>query len=570
MAYFYDPILNGSFEEGTLGSTPTSWVAQGVSSGTGTAVKTDEEKIEFDYGLKVTHTNASGWYQAYQVFTLPTDQKYRVSGWVKSDYSGGGLQDVRCDVLETSSFTVLGKINLGDQDLSQGLHFEYDVYVPPAYSGSNNVQIICVNQTGQTEATDVYFDKIEVQLSPQPKRFLYKIYDSTGAYVETWNDVINEPQFTSTMNFGVGEMTVELARGANSFGESDSVNYMNRLDLYVFDAEQPQGQIIYSGYIAKYEPIFDGTSERVVVTFLGYAFQFQRYMYADGSETTEFTHSSQDPEDIFKDILDKFTALGGTPDYDGSSTSTTGTSVSYTFNVNTVKEALDKTIELSPVGWFYYVNPQDNIVEYGESSASADHTFTIGRDVISIRPEKSTENMVNEVYFTGGDTGGGSNLYKYYERSSSITSYGRFVKKIVDNRVTSSTTAQTIAEAVMDAFDSPVTRTTLVIMDNHSPDNTNRGYDIESIKPGDTARVLGYTDKGNTKWDQATWDSDKWDYDISDISATVQIILKVQYIAGNKVRLELSNQQPQIAKRIEDINRNLEQSKTLANPSQAT
>lgn len=570
MAYFYDPLLNGSFEQGTLGATPTSWVAQGVSSGTGTAVTSDDWSTSLSYSLKVTHTNASGWYQAYQVFTLPENQKYRVSGRVKSSYVGNDLQAVRCDVLETSTFTVLGKVNLGDLDLSNGEYFFFDVYVPSAYSGANNVQIICVNQTGQTNVADVYFDEIKIQLSPQEKRYLYKIYDSSGTYVKTWNDVISKPRFTASMGFGVGEIRVPLSRSANSFGESEDVDYMNRLDIYSFDAEKPQGQIIYSGWLAKYEPIFSGNEERVDVTFLGYAFQFQNYMYADASEVTEFTHSSQDPEDIFKDILDKFTALGGTPDYNGGSTSATSTSVTYTFNTYTVKEALDKTIELSPEGWFYYVNPDGNIVEYGQANSDADHVFTIGRDVISIRPEKSIESMTNEVYFIGGDTGGGSNLYKHYERSSSISSYGRFTKKLTDNRVTVSNTAQIMSERLLDVFDSPLTRTTLVIMDNHSQQNTNRGYDIESIKPGQTAKILGYTDKGNTKWDQATWDSDKWDYDISDISATVQVIIKVEYVEGEKVVIELSNQQPQIAKRVEDINRNLERTQALANPSQAT
>lgn len=162
--------------------------------------------------------------------------------------------------------------------------------------------------------------------------------------------------------------------------------------------------------------------------------------------------------------------------------------------------------------------------------------------------------MVNKIYFTGAEiTATGENLYKKYTRSSSISNYGLYAKKLVDTRVSDETTMGIMATSILDRGDTPETRTTLVIRDNNNLDG--RGYDIESIHPGQTIKLLGYTQQNTNLWNTAIWDTDKWDYDLTQVSSTVQQIMKVSY-EPNKLTVELSSKLPDISHRVEDIRRN--------------
>ena len=102
--------------------------------------------------------------------------------------------------------------------------------------------------------------------------------------------------------------------------------------------------------------------------------------------------------------------------------------------------------------------------------------------------------------------------FKKYERSSSITNYGLYSKKIIDGSVTNEDTADIIAGSILDRADAPEVRTILVIKDSNSGFG---GYDIESIKPGDTCKIIGFKSQDTSIWDLAVWDTDKWDYDLS-------------------------------------------------------
>lgn len=395
------------------------------------------------------------------------------------------------------------------------------------------------------------------------KRFEFKAYDATGGFLSTIKDVVDEPRFTSYINSGLGELTFRLPSSVFEFEESTIIAQNNMIKVECHDTD---GSVdLYSGYISKYTPTLNKGKQFVDVTCLGYVTQMERFMAEDASGNTTLTYNSYDPTDILKDVLDKFTAAGGTPDYDGSSTQDTSTTVSYEFNTYTVKEALDKVVGLSPAGWYYYVGA-DNIVHFKGKSATADHQLVLGKDIMIIVPEKSVENMTNRVYFTGGDVSGAP-LYKKYSRASSISEYGLYAKKVVDTRVTDETTMDIMADSLLDGFDTPETRTTLVVRDNNPDDG--RGYDIESIKPGDTVQVLGYTDLNTNLWDLAVWDSDKWDYNLTQVTSTVQQIVKVHY-EPNKVTLEISSRLPNISHRVEDIKRNFDQYVTSENPAAPT
>ncbi len=396
------------------------------------------------------------------------------------------------------------------------------------------------------------------------KRYAYKIYTGAGTFITTIKDISDEPRFTSYINSGLGQFTFKLPRSISSFDEGESIAQNNKVDVVCYDLESPSGQVVYSGYISKYTPTLDKGREFIIVTCLGYITQTERFIAEDASGNTTLTYNTYDPTNILKDILDKFTAAGGTPDYNGSSTTLTGTAVSYIFNTYTVKEALDKIIELAPNGWYYFLSPT-NIITFKGRDATANHTFVLGKDVETIVPEKSVENMTNKVYFTGGDVSG-TPLYKKYTRAGSISTYGLYAKKIVDGSVIIESTADIIAGAILDRGDVPEVRTTLVIRDSNG---SMGGYDIESIKPGDTCKINGLKSQNNSLWDLGIWDDTSWDFNLTEVSSTVQQIIKVSY-EPTKVTLEISSRLPNISKRVEDIKRNLDRVYTDDNPTAPT
>lgn len=419
------------------------------------------------------------------------------------------------------------------------------------------------NEIGTSYGDEVSFSTSTSQVVNIHKHYIYKVYDGdTDALIEIWSDdVISDPKFKSVINGGSGELMVRLARPFDEFGESNDIALNNKVRVYCVDKEAPNGLLVFNGYISGYKPVIKGTQEWIEVTLFDFSAELQRMILRDGSGNTTLAYNSYDPSDILKDVIDKYRALGGNIGYSNASIESTGTIVSYTFNTNTIKECLDKIIELCPVGWYYRIDP-DGYVYLSSRPTSADHSFTIGLDVEELETFRRGEDIVNRVLFTGG---GSPPLYIVEENTASQNSYGLYEIKMVDERVTVSATARTIASRIISQQKDPEIRSTFLIVDSQGPDS--RGYDIESIKPGQTLRVKNLKTTTNlpTLWDVAEWDVDVWDQTISLSAADVIQILSVSYLPDS-ITIEASSRLPQVAKRIEDINRNLQNSQTVNNP----
>lgn len=294
---------------------------------------------------------------------------------------------------------------------------------------------------------------------------------------------------------------------------------------------------------------------------MSYVSELSRYMLRNDDGDTEITYSSYDPSNILIDVIDKYRADGGTLNYSDTSIDLTGTTVSYTFNTNTTREALDKIIELCPYGWYWYVDA-NNIIHLHEKSDTADHSFRIKKHISSMETWRRVEDLANRIYFTGA---GDPPLYKVYENSGSISAYGLYAKKVVDQRVSVDATAQIISERNMKT--EPEIRTKVTVIDSNGQQST-WGYDIESVNVGDTMKITGLKEGAKTVsyWDQMEWDVDVWDQTLATSASDIIQILSISYTPNHLV-IEASSRLPEIPKRIEDINRNLENSQTANNPT---
>lgn len=395
-----------------------------------------------------------------------------------------------------------------------------------------------------------------------PKRYFYRVFDH-NVPVGVWTkEVITEPSFRLTINGGPGELVVRLTRPFDNFGEDVDVKLNNKVECWVVDKENPDGLLLFSGFIVGYKPVVDEINEFVDVTIFSYIAELQRMILRDASGNTTLAYNSYDPSQILRDVIDKYRSLGGSLSYSADSIMDTHTTVSYTFNANTIKECFDKIIELCPVGWYWRADP-DGTVYLQPKNLFADHTFTLGLDIVHLETYRRIEDVVNRVLFVGA---GNPALYRKYENTGSQNSYGLYEKKLVDQRVSVVATAQTMSERLINSQKDPEVRSRYTIIDSNGPDS--KGYDIESIKVGQCLKVQNLKTglKSSTLWDVGVWDTDVWDQTLSTSAADVIQILSIDY-QGDKLVVEASSRLPNIAKRIEDVERNLEVTQIVNAPS---
>lgn len=399
---------------------------------------------------------------------------------------------------------------------------------------------------------------------PKIKQFVHKIYDKNGNYLSTWSkEVKNVPQFKTKINGGTGQMNIELKREIKDFGENVDVKMGNIIKTWIQDGDQEIGKKIWEGRINRYVPTVnqDGM-ESVLITATSRMLEMEYRLYYDAAGNTQTAFNTKDPTSILKSIINS-TAAGSI--FKEGNIDDTGTSVSYTFNADTILDCFNKIIQLSPQYWFYRLNP-DNTIDFKMANFDEiHHQLYIGKEVTAVTMTKSNEFLVNRIYFMGG---GDPNLYKLYNRTSSQLEFGLREKFIKDERVTDTDTAETISERYFDDYDHPRSEIIIEVIDsNIDPIN---GYDIERFRVGDIIQILhprrAY---GFTLWDVAIWDVDYWDWDIDKALGNPHQIVEIDY-QFNKAILKVEDRIEESSKRIEDINRNLNVTAKTGLPSAPT
>lgn len=425
------------------------------------------------------------------------------------------------------------------------------------------------------------------------KRYAYKVYDPDGVFIGYWNDVDSDFQYSQQINTAGSTVRVILGRTSEtlvqatdtriteasdtritedsntrslattspfSVGGNSDVALNNKVVVYVFFGQladriteagdtritesgdtriaedgSPSGRVLFTGYISKFVSQF-GSQETTIVTLMSYGAELDNYILEDGSNTT-VSYTSDDPTTILQDVLDKFTGAGGLVDYDSTSTTMTGTSVSYDFKVNTILEAVKKCLDLSPTDWYWRLNMADNIIHFRPRPTTPSHTFVLGKHIQNLQLEQHIEEIVNKVYFTGGDTGGGTNLFNKYSDATSIAAYRQGVKKITDVQVITNAEAQTISETEINRLKDPIYRSQITILD--------KVYPIEEIELG---QLIAFKNFGNF------------------IDSLTMQIVGLTY-SPDSVVLQLDSLLPEPSKRVEDIKRSLSQQEVINNPS---
>lgn len=436
-----------------------------------------------------------------------------------------------------------------------------------------------------------------------PKDYYAKVYDIEDNFLEEWHDeLVSDISFSEQINSAGPSLDLLIGRTSdvqtvaydeladeegddniateepapiaalrlnpNSVGPGTAVNYGNKIELWVSygyidvletqdgqslglqqgdnieaDIGSVNGRKLFTGYIARYVSNY-GNTENTLITLNSYGQQLDKYVIESGG-STDVSYFSQDPSDILRSIIDIANSSGAEASYDNVTVSDTNTVASYDFKLSKILDGVNKTLELAPSDWYWYYDPASNLIWWKPKPATPDHIFTLGVHIKNLDVENHIENLVNKVYFKGGRTSADGvtpevYLYKTYQDTTSINTYGLFSEIITDDRVTRDDTADILGQGRIDRLKDPQNRSTLEI--------SSSVYPIEDIRPGES---IGFSNFGNY---------------VDDL--VLQVVGK-DY-APDAVRLQLDSLLPDTNKRIEDIKRNLRELETITAPSTPT
>lgn len=243
-----------------------------------------------------------------------------------------------------------------------------------------------------------------------------------------------------------------------------------------------------------------------------------------------------------------------------ASIATTNTVVSYAFRQNTIREAIDQCVKLAPAYYYWRVAADNQFIFAQRNTNVIDHTLILQRDISKFQITRSAKSLRNSFYFLGG-----ANTFTKTERTSSKAQYGKRVERQQDERVTDNNSAGIIARTFLDLYDHPVIVGEITVVDSNGDDNS--GYDIEKFRVGQIVKIVDPTRPAEQSlWDQMVWDVSSWDFPITAAIGAPLWIVSIDYSLDRAV-LELAFQPPDVAKRIEDINRNLVQTRTANSPA---
>jgi len=253
---------------------------------------------------------------------------------------------------------------------------------------------------------------------------------------------------------------------------------------------------------------------------------------------TTVTYTSQDPiTGILSAVLADYNTRGGViteRDFDA-----TGLSLTYTFNQDTIFDAIGKMLELAPSGYYAYVDLGTAEIDVLDTSDTADFTIVKGRDVHLSKFVFSIENVKNNLYFSGGAVGGGDNLYKLYQNTESVANFGVRAASKSDGRVTLTPTADAIGDSFIAESSEETQETTITILNNT--------LDITLFTPGKT---IGFKNFGKPFDDMI-----------------LQIVRREPNFTDGSAVLAVGRLPLNLSAEIQRINRELQLEQTLNNPT---
>jgi len=337
------------------------------------------------------------------------------------------------------------------------------------------------------------------------KEIFIRSYNTDGTF-----SIIKDIEYTSfvkAVNSGLQELKFRIARKLDEFNDDNEFDLNKKIELWVYDGDTgSEGAVVYSGYITEQNPIIEEAKEYVDIICLGYYSKLSADVLKDGSQTTLYTKatdgltttsgdiSQATVSDVIRAIIKLYqennddSELSVLTIQDGGEDSVEETDnlMQVIFSGKTYQEAIEECKRYAPANWYWYIG-EDNVFRLKQKANTADHIFRLGTDILSIKVEKNIQSISNVILVWGYDLDGGVTIaYKEYKDDTSISQYGRRVYQTTLYNVKDEETMDNLGNSILQENKDPTIKITLEIADNN---DNSKGYDIESINPGDTCKI---------------------------------------------------------------------------------
>ncbi len=332
------------------------------------------------------------------------------------------------------------------------------------------------------------------------RRLTYKIYQEDGTFIETLDDVVSDFTIKRQINGGDSEFVFELDRKMDDFDEGTSIQFNNRVKIYLKDSYNSAGtKLIANGYIVSYKPFLQGKKEGVEITCLSAVSKLSNDFYRIGTAAAAadlgVERTSERADEMMKAIINHYRSTEAnsmiTNDFGNVEQTRDNSGSLFTFDhrffnmkhLDALRETSKFFARYKAGGYWYYwrINTVGDLVVKNISS-TADHTFHISRHIKEISGRKTIEGMVNRVYFWNEKGSVDPDFLKLTsDDATSQSNYDIIAEYITDSKITNPNAAALLADSKKYDKKDPKVRIEITL---------NGDYDLSSINPGETCKIL--------------------------------------------------------------------------------
>lgn len=321
------------------------------------------------------------------------------------------------------------------------------------------------------------------------KDIYYKLFENDGTFVDTFFDFV-AGSFSAAINAGYGNLELQIPREFDFV--FSNINFDGYIERWVSDIDN-NAVLTYTGYIDKRSSIV-GQDETSKISLSGYWAKLAKDIVVTGSDVT-VTYTATDTAVIMRDLINNKFKTNNTTTKIATATTVeipnTTINRGKTFSMQNYQEALLEMKDLSGANYYLFLDNDNRIyLRTINTTSEPTHYFQMGRDILSANYQESTVEQVNGVYFWNGVPTGSTRIMKRYTVSDSIATYGRSFVGKKDSRYTTTASSDSWASRYLESYKNPLVTLQIRLFDNNFSGEGGSIVDIESIKPGDTFKIL--------------------------------------------------------------------------------
>jgi len=313
----------------------------------------------------------------------------------------------------------------------------------------------------------------------QAARFFAKVYSFDGS---TFRRVLDASLFTSVPSIirevgkPAGDLTLALALPWDDYGygESNGINEGDLVKVYAVNVANPTGLLVYQGHIEEIETLFSPSDNHVSLKLYPIDALLSMALWKEGGDYI-VEYASADIDTIFDDAIDDINTAYGVSFF-SKNLGNPSLSVDVQFVRSYFVDALITAAGFLDTTWYWRINANGQIDLDQWNEVTADHSFTVGKDVESIRAISSLVNVINREVVSWGAIPTDSE----YQDVTSIGLYGLRMGLVEDSDILAINGANARGAGDLSRSKNPFIKTELVV---------NAQYAIETIKAGDTCTI---------------------------------------------------------------------------------